>query len=109
MPLSLLCVPFHGGCHSSAQIAVHEENDPAVLGVMEAKAAKAKESADRWTGGFVLMLGHHFWLNTWFSGTNACTTLCHLFADNIYALRKYLVEKGVEPGQADSMVRACAC
>jgi hypothetical protein len=34
----------------SSQIAVHKENDPAILKVLEAKRAVAKQAADRWTG-----------------------------------------------------------
>lgn len=40
----------------NSQIAVHKENDPQILKVLEAKRVIAKQAADRWTGSVVY---HH--------------------------------------------------
>jgi hypothetical protein len=44
----------------ASQIAVHKENDPAILKVLEAKRVVAKQAADRWTGtaALVPMMAH---------------------------------------------------
>ena len=41
---------FCGLLSCTTQIAVHKENDPAILDELEAKVRVAKQAADRWTG-----------------------------------------------------------
>jgi hypothetical protein len=104
------------------QIAVHRENDPAVLGELEAKLAVVKTAADRWTGACILgrmvdkaleMYPLHcsayvLRVPVPFSVTFICHAKpsCCCYPDNIWTIKSFAVKNfGVAASEIDAQVR----